>query len=141
MNFAPSGKLRVVLDTNVYFSAFMNYKGVPFAIWKKAVDYDYHLLISPAIIREAGKVLRERLNWQEVEIVKHLKFLAKAGEIVVPDFTLKVIVEDEADNRILECAVEGKADLIVSGDHHLYRLKSFRNIGIVRPADFYRILA
>ena len=37
---------------------------------------------------------------------------------------------DESDNRILECAVAGKADLIVSGDHHLQRLRVFEGIGI-----------
>jgi predicted nucleic acid-binding protein len=41
---------------------------------------------------------------------------------------------------ILECAVAGKAGLIASGDHHLLDLKSFRNIGIIRPADFRRTL-
>jgi hypothetical protein len=53
---------------------------------------------------------------------------------------LQVIADDEADNRILECAVVGKAHLIVSGDHHLRRLKSFQGIGIVRPVDLLRTL-
>jgi predicted nucleic acid-binding protein len=46
---------------------------------------------------------------------------------------------DPDDNRVLECAVEGDADLIVSGDRHLVRLQSFQGIGIVRPAGFTRI--
>jgi predicted nucleic acid-binding protein len=40
----------------------------------------------------------------------------------------------------LECAVEGKADVIVSGDHHLRDLKSYQGIPIVRPIDFLRTL-
>ena len=60
--------------------------------------------------------------------------------IVSPDFTLNVIVEDEPDNRVLECAVAGKADLIVSGDLDLRRLKSFQGIAIVRPVDLLRTL-
>ena len=60
------------------------------------------------------------------------------GEIVTPEAPLHVI-EDEADNRILECAVTGRADLIVSGDRHLSRLKSFHGIEIIRPVDFQRI--
>jgi predicted nucleic acid-binding protein len=69
-----------------------------------------------------------------------LKAIAKVGEIVTPRFTLDVIREDPADNRILECAVAGKADLIVSGDRHLLKLKSYEGISIVRPIDFLRTL-
>jgi len=46
------------------------------------------------------------------------------AEVIAPKITVKAITEDEADNRILECAVAGKADLVVSGDHHLTRLIS-----------------
>jgi uncharacterized protein len=54
--------------------------------------------------------------------------------------TLNVIAADPDDDRVLECAVSGHADLIVSGDQHLTRLESFRGIGIVRPVDFLRTL-
>jgi hypothetical protein len=54
--------------------------------------------------------------------------------------TLDVIREDPPDNRILECAVEGRANLIVSGDRHLRRLKIYQGIPIVRPIDFLRTL-
>jgi predicted nucleic acid-binding protein len=51
-----------------------------------------------------------------------------------------VIEDDPADDRILACAVAAKADLIVSGDHHLRRLKAFSGIGIISPVDFRRTL-
>ena len=44
------------------------------------------------------------------------------------------------DNRILECAIAGHADVIVSGDRHLRKLKSYKGIPIVRPVDFRRTL-
>jgi hypothetical protein len=53
---------------------------------------------------------------------------------------LRVIAEDPTDDRILECALAGGAELIVSGDRHLRKLKSFRNIGIVQPSDLLRTL-
>jgi predicted nucleic acid-binding protein len=53
----PEGPLNVVLDTNVYFSAFNNAQGVPAEIWRRAVTREYALLISPAIIREVADVL------------------------------------------------------------------------------------
>jgi len=50
------------------------------------------------------------------------------------------ITNDPDDNRILECAVEGQAHLIVSGDRDLRRLKVYQGIPIVTPTDFLRTL-
>ena len=140
MTTAPANKLRVVLDTNVYFSAFTHHQGPPFRIWQKAVNRSFILLVSPAILREIAGVLREDLQWQATDIVAHLKLVARIAEIINPKVSLQVIAEDPTDDRILECALAGGADLIVSGDHHLRKLKSFRNIGIVQPSDFLRTL-
>lgn len=139
MRTAKPGKLRVVLDTNVYFSAFTS-KGLPFLLWQKAIRREYTLVISPAIFRELGDVLRRRAGWEDAEIVRQLKLLAKVGEIVSPTRTIEAIKADDDDNRILECAVEGNVDLIVSSDRHLRNLKTFQSIGIVHPIDFRRML-
>jgi putative PIN family toxin of toxin-antitoxin system len=139
MTTAPASKLRAVLDTNVYFSAF-THKGPPFRIWQEAVNRSFILLVSPAILREIAGVLREDLQWQATDIVAHLKLVARIAEIISPKVNLQVIAEDPADDRILECALAGGADLIVSGDRHLRKLKTFRNIGIVQPGDFLRTL-
>jgi len=64
----------------------------------------------------------------------------RAPENITPQLTIDVITADPPDNRILECAVEGRADLIVSGDPDLQRLKVYQRIPIVRPADFLRTL-
>ena len=74
-----------------------------FEFGKKAVNRSFVLLASSAILREIAGVLREDLQWHEAEIVAHLKL------------GLQVISEDPTDDRILECAVAGRADLIVSG--------------------------
>lgn len=139
MSIAKSSGLRVVFDTNVYISAFTYREGPPFRIWQQAVKGRFVLLISPVIMREVAKVLR-RFRWQEREIIRHLKLVAKVAQIVAPTIHVYAVSADEADNRILECAVAGDAGLVVSGDQHLRRLKSFEGIGIVRPVDFERTL-
>jgi uncharacterized protein len=136
----PGGPLKVVLDTNVYFSAFKGVRGVPFELWRRAVEREYILLVSPAIIRELAEVLRSGLKWPEAEIVAQLKLLVRVAKVVEPRVALQVIKADPDDDRILECAVAGGADLIVSGDQHLTRLKNFEGIGVVRPAYFLKIL-
>jgi putative PIN family toxin of toxin-antitoxin system len=134
------GLLKVVLDTNVYFSAFNSTRGVPFELWRRAVGREYILLVSPAIIREPADVLRMDLEWPEPTIFAQLKLVARVAKIVEPKFTLEVIAADPDDDRILECAVAGNADLIVSGDRHLTRLKAVQGIGIDRAIDFLRTL-
>jgi uncharacterized protein len=136
----PGGLLKVVLDTNVYFSAFKGGRGVPFELWLRAVRREYDVLVSPAIIRELADALRTDLKRPEAEIIAQLKLMVRVAKIVEPKITLHVIKADPDDDRIVECAVAGNAHLIVSGDHHLTTLKEFEGIGIVRPADFLRTL-
>lgn len=140
MNIVLANKLRVVFDSNVYFSAFTHPLGAPFRIWQEAVSRNFILLVSPAILREIAGVFREVLQWQEADIVAQIKLVARTAEIISPTVGVRAIAEDPTDDRILECALAGRADLIVSGDRHLRKLKSFRNIGIVQPSDFLRTL-
>jgi uncharacterized protein len=136
----PDAPIKVVLDTNVYFSAFKGRRGVPCEVWRRALGREYTLLVSPAIIRELAGVLRSGLKWPEAELIAQLKLVVRVAKIVEPKITLHVIQADPDDDRILECALAGGADLIVSGDHHLTELKDFEGIGIVRPAYFLKTL-
>jgi putative PIN family toxin of toxin-antitoxin system len=140
MSIDNPGELRVVLDTNVYISAFAYPQGRLVQIWRKALSGRYKLLVSPAIVNEIAGVLRSKFFWDDDRIIARLKLLAKAAEIVIPATTLQIVKEDDDDNRIMECAVDGKAALIVSADQHLLRLKTFRGIGIIHPVDFQRTL-
>jgi uncharacterized protein len=136
----PGAQLRAVLDTNVYISAFHGMRGVPFELWRGAIGRKYRLLVSPAIIAELAAVLRADLAWPENDVVAQLKLVVRVASIVQPALILDVVARDPDDDRILECAVEGRVDLIVSGDRHLTELRTFRGIAIVRPADFLRML-
>ena len=126
----PGDLLKVVLDTNVYFSAFHSARGTPFELWRRAVQREYALLVSPAIVRELAHVLRVDLKWPEADIITQLKLVARVATVVEPKIRLHVIRADPDDDRIVECAMAGNADLIVSGDHHLTKLKAFEGIGI-----------
>jgi predicted nucleic acid-binding protein len=59
--------------------------------------------------------------------------------MVQPSITLQVTTDPD-DNRVLECAIAGHADLIVSKDRHLLTLRTFRGISIINGSDFRRIL-
>jgi putative PIN family toxin of toxin-antitoxin system len=141
MNPGPAKThLRVVLDTNIYIAAFGHPEGPNAEIWAAALTGRYYLLVSRAIIIELARVLREDFMWQEERIQRRLKRLVNAAEIVTTGTAVHVVAADPSDNRILECAVDGRADLIVSNDHHLLDLNVHEGIPIVAGPDFRRTL-
>jgi putative PIN family toxin of toxin-antitoxin system len=124
---------KVVFDTNTFISAFV-YGGRPEEAYRLALQRKITLITSPAIMQETARILKEKINWDRDKIEEVLRQIAQVAKIVRPKKTLKVI-EDESDNRILEAAVKGKADFIVSGDKHLLSLKKFENLSIIKAAD------
>src|SRR5713101_3760600 len=127
MSHASGGaRLRVVVDTNVFISAFLYPDRPIFQIIHQAAQGCYQLLTSPAIVRELGRVMREDFAVEERERTRRLKQLTRLAELIIPQVSLEVITEDPPDDRVLECAVEGQATLIVSGDRHLRRLKTYQ---------------
>jgi predicted nucleic acid-binding protein len=85
-------------------------------------------------------VLRADLQWQEEYIQERIRMVAQVAELVSHRAALQVVTADPTDDRILECAVDGKADPIVSNDHHLLDLRSYEGIPIVAGPDFRRTL-
>jgi uncharacterized protein len=141
MNHVPaSALLRVVLDTNIYIAAFNHPAGRNATLWAAARAGRYRLLTSAAIIQEVARVLRIGFAWQEENVRKAIRVIAQVAEVVPTRIALNVVTADPADDRILECAIDGNADLIVSNDHHLLDLKAYEQIAIISGPDFRRIL-
>lgn len=141
---APSEKntpLRVVLDTNVYYSALYDSESFLHALFVAGVqERKYRILASPFILHELHEKLIEKFLWEEPQALRVIKQIVHAVELVNPKKIPPVIVDDPDDNHILACALAGKADLIASGDRHLLSLKEYEGIPIVRPMDFLRTL-
>ena len=132
--------LRVVLDTNVYISAFHFPEGVCARLVEYAAEQYYELIISPIIIREFAGASRRDFQVNEEKHLRFIKFLGKIGTIIVPRYIPDVIKEDPADNHILACALAGKANLVVSQDLDLLRVKMYGGIGIISLIDFLNTL-
>ena len=82
-------------------------------------------------------VLKNKFEWSEDEILDAQNSLTQVAEVINPKRSVSVVKEDEADNRILECAVEARADVLVTNDkRHLLPLRSFRGIKIVGLKEF-----
>ncbi len=124
--------LRIVFDSNVYISALL-FKGIPGKILEMAQKDKITLVVSDEIIAETERILEDKFKWPRHNIDKFKTRLSDISENIRADIKVDIIKERESDNRILECAVYGDANLIVSGDKHLLKLKSYKNIPIVRP--------
>ena len=127
--------LRLVLDSNIYISALL-FAGIPYKILNHAIKGKIKLLISREIIGETAGVLRNKFYWPEHNIDKFVRSISHVCEIVKINQKLEIIKENASDNKILECAVNGNADLIISGDKHLLGLKIFEGIPIKNPKYF-----
>lgn len=123
--------LRVVFDSNVYISALL-FKGYPRQILQLAINKQVILISSDHIVNETTAKLKDKFLWPDRRIQDFIEQIKDLAMICEPKSRLSVIA-DESDNRILECAVEGEANLIISGDNHLLKLKSYDNIPIHPP--------
>jgi uncharacterized protein len=127
--------LKVVFDTNIFISAFAIPGGRAEEAYRHALRGSFDLCTSVAILTETAQKLREKFGWEESQIVRMLKAMSRIARVVKIKPHL-VVLRDEPDNRVLECAVEAEADVIVTGDNHLLALRTFQNVSIMRLADF-----
>lgn len=126
--------MRVVLDTNVFISGLL-FGGNPARVLQLAEARLFELLTSPPIRREVERVLEEKFKWPASMIALACNPLWQIGRDIHPSVQV-TDCPDPDDNRILECALEGRAQFIVSGDHHLLDMKRFAGIPIVRIDQF-----
>ena len=131
--------LRVVFDTNVYLSALITPGGTAEKAYLSIINGNSTLFTSISILTETAVKLREKFLWEDDRITSSLRHISHVAQVIKPTIRLKVL-KDDPDNRILECAKEAKAELVVTGDRHLLQLKEFDAIKIVTIREFLDIL-
>jgi len=127
--------MRVVLDTNVYLSAIL-FGGTPERVLDGARAGACDLLLSQAILDEVVGVLRRKFAFTGRQLADVERELRLRTAWVVTSSRLRVVPDDADDDRVLECALDGGADVVVSGDRHLLGLGQFRGVPILSPAEF-----
>lgn len=137
--------IRVVLDTNEYVSALIQPSGLPAKILQAWRNRQIQLITSPSIQEEIERVLhyskiQKKYHLTEADIRDFLRIIAVETLATHDKITIDVVQEDPTDNKFLACAVEGKADYIVSGDRHLLRIEKYRGIKILKPSAFLQEL-
>jgi putative PIN family toxin of toxin-antitoxin system len=125
----------VVADTNIFISALM-FGGLPGAFLDLALSRSVTLVTSSVLLDELDEKLRVKFHVTQEDTAAIRAKLESVALLIAPTVRLDLVEDDPDDNRVLECAAEGKADMIVSGDRHLLRLEKFGEIPILRVRDF-----
>jgi putative PIN family toxin of toxin-antitoxin system len=137
--------IRAVLDANVLVGGIVT-EGVPRSILRAWRSGHFHLVVSQATLDEIGRVLRypkiaRRHRWSESEIHAFMESLGALAILTPGQLRLNVVATDPSDNRYLECAIEGQADCLVTGDRHLLKLAAYGEVEILSPREFLELLA
>jgi putative PIN family toxin of toxin-antitoxin system len=128
--------IKVVLDTNVYISGVL-FGGKSETIRSLAKEGKIVILVSEEILAELAGVLKRKFNWFDWQISELIEDIRAFATLVTPLFHLSIIKKDDQDNRFLECAIEGKAQYIVSGDKRdIQGLKKYKGIEFLSPDRF-----
>lgn len=129
--------MRVVIDTNVLISAIF-WAGKPKLLLNSVRRGEITFLTSETLLAELKEVLTSkdkpfRISTGEADkIMNHLKDIAE----LVNTLNIVAVCRDEDDNRVLECALDGSAEYIITGDKDLLDLKIFKGIKIMSVGDF-----
>jgi len=129
--------MRVVADTNVLVSAIV-FGGLPGRLIELAAEGYLQLVLSPPLIEELREVVRRKFGFSDAAAYQAETLLRRISIVVEPQREVGIISEDPEDNRILEAALAGDAEIIVSGDHHLLALKRFGPIPVMSPRELLK---
>jgi len=130
---------RVVFDTNVLVSRLLLPDSIPAQAVRKA-RREGRLLVSEATMHELADVLSRRKLDRYVSVENRKQFIRELRRVaeLIPIIQIVRDCRDPRDDKFLEVALNGRADLIITGDDDLLALDPWREIAIVSPAEYLR---
>ncbi len=130
--------VRVVIDTNVLVSALID-DGKPRRLVVELLD-KHTVILSRQMLAELADVLsRDKFSVTSSQVDRFVSSLVRISKIVPDNSQFKAVLEDPDDNKVLNTAVSGRADFIVTGDHHLLVLSQFKKTKIVNVNQMQNI--
>ena len=127
--------MKVVFDTNIFVSAFMISGSRAEQAMLKIVEGRDRLIFSKAILQELLTTLSRKFSRDREELAHVAVFLGEIGERVEPKRKV-TLLKDEPDNRILECALAGRADAIITGDRAILVLGRYKGIKMMTLKEY-----
>ena len=130
--------MKVFLDTNVLASAVAT-RGLCADVLREVLT-SHELIISDALLKELERVLQQKFRVPSSLISEFLNLLKQDTILVKPVDVPKIDMKDKNDLIILASAINGNADLFVTGDKELLELDKVENLEIVSPRAFWEKL-
>lgn len=127
--------MKVVFDTNIFISALIFPGGKAEEAIMRIINGEDTLLISRDIVDEILTVLARKFSKDPEALSEVAVNLAEISVLVSPTEKLQVF-DDESDNRILECALAGGAEAIVTGDKAMLMRKKYRAVKIITLSEY-----
>ena len=127
--------MKVVFDTNILVSALVFPGGRGEAALQRIIEERDELVLSKPILNELLGILARKFARDGDQLARVAVFLATVATFVSPRRRLQ-IVKDDPDNRILECALTGRAQAIVTGDRAFLALDRFRGVRLLSLRDY-----
>lgn len=139
--------IRAVIDTNVLVSGLFGIKDSPSAQILSAIRTQKIILVtSPVIVEEIEEVINRRriikfTKMSKDERADFMDKLIERSDVTAGKQLLQPVGWDTKDDKFLACAVEAKADYIITGDKDLLVFKVYEGIKIITPREFLKILS
>ena len=130
--------MRVVFDTNIFISALIFPNSSAEKAVLKIIEGRDELIMSHNIIDEVLTVLSNKFNRNREALSRTAVNLAEIATMVKPKERISIL-RDEPDNRIIECAIAGKADAIVTGDKEMLQLGKCGEIRMITLKHYLAI--
>jgi len=142
---SPAKPVSAVLDTNVLVSGLVAEQGFPRQLLDAWLEGRYTLVTSFYLVEELIHVLSyprivQRLRLNDAEPAAILAALLSRAKVTPGQLHLSGVTRDPKDDAVVACAVEGKADYVVSGDQDLLALGEYEGIQVVTPRRFMEIV-
>lgn len=130
---------RVVIDTNVLVSSLLRFDSLPGQAFARTLNTEILLLSEETMAELADVLARPKFDFYVTARQRNhfLLGLGGAAEFVT---IVQLVREcrDPKDDKILEVALNGRADVIITGDDDLLAMNPWREIAIVSPAEYLR---
>lgn len=130
--------MRVVLDTNVIIAAFAA-RGLCAEVFEICLS-DHAVILSEHILSETYEKLVKKIRLPENTAKSIIEYLRDTAEVVEPESIDEAVCRDKDDVKIIGAALKGKARFIITGDDDLLVLKSYKDIRMVTPREFWGVL-
>jgi len=130
--------MKIVVDTNFLVSATQWDYSVSHKLLQKLIINNVEIFTTKEILDEFTEVLKRDFLYKEEEVKSILEKVIQFLNLVTPSIKVNIIKEDSEDNKIIECALESKAEYIISYDKHLLNIREYQGIKIVQPEEIIK---